>query len=220
MVAGGTLILTDEEKRQRSRNGPIYVLIDIAIRAMHGISPVEWKKKGILKLAKRSDPDDIRHIANIVIDAFIVLKWLFLITIWITGVTHWFPVTVSVFLLFMNLHTYFWYHLWAVEKGVPSPGTEFRERRRFVNLIFAISYSMSLYAYLYHRVLDTDFQWSPAIPSWVAAIIFSIGNSLTGFTGDLKPLTTTAHLVTSSQLVMTFIFVAMLLSNSVPRPKA
>lgn len=214
------MILSDEEKKQRASNGPIYVLVDISIRAVHRISPVEWKKKGVVRLLNRSEPDDIRRIANLAIDAFIVLKWLFLLTIWMAGVTHWLAVTVSAFLLVMNLHTYFWYHLWAIDRGASVPGTEFRERRRFVNLVFAISYSMALYAYLYHRVLATDFTWPTTTPPWISAIIFSVGNSLTGFSGDLKPVTTIAQLVTSSQLLMTFIFVAMLLSNSVPRPRA
>ncbi|MBY0554878.1 hypothetical protein K2P97_10145 [bacterium] len=213
------MILSDDEKKQRASNGPIYILVDISIRAVHRISPVEWKKKGILKFSKKSDPEDIRKTANLAIDAFIILKWLFLFTIWMAGVTHWLAVSVSVFLLVMNLHTYFWYHLWTIDKSGSIPGLEFRERRRFVNLIFAISYSMGLYAYLYHRVLQSEFTWPTTISPWVSATVFSVGNALTGFSGDLKPITATATLITSSQLVMTFVFVAMLLSNSVPRPK-
>lgn len=211
--------LSVEEKKQQLDNGPIYIFVDWLIRSAYSISPVEWKKRGALKLFPRSNSDEIRRIANIAIDIFIVLKWIFVLSIWYFGFTNIFVVTIAIFLLVMNLHTYFWYHLWTIERNGPATGIEFRERRRFVNLVFAISYSMVLYAYLYHRILQADFIWSAKISPWIAALVFSVGNALTGFSGDLKPETEVAQLVVSSQLVMTFIFVAMLLSNSVPRPK-
>lgn len=211
--------LSVEERKQQLDNGPIYIFVDWVIRSVYLISPVEWKKRGALKLFPRSNSDEIRRIANIAIDVFIVLKWIFVLSIWYFGFTNFFVVTIAIFLLVMNLHTYFWYHLWTIEKNGPVAGVEFRERRRFVNLVFAISYSMVLYAYLYHRILQVDFTWSTKISPWIAALVFSVGNALTGFSGDLKPETEMAQLVVSSQLVMTFIFVAMLLSNSVPRPK-
>lgn len=212
--------LSEDEKKQRIDNGPIYLIADVVIRGVYTISPVEWKKKGVLKVFPRSQPDEIRRLANIAIDIFIVLKWIFLISIWAFDITNFFALSAAVILLVMNLHTYFWYHLWTVEKAVVVAGAEFRERRRFVNLVFAISYSMAFYAYCYHRLLPTEFEWNAKITPWVSALIFSVGNSLTGFSGDLKPMGQTAQLVVSSQLLMTFVFVAMLLSNSVPRPKA
>ena len=211
--------LGDDERRQRNSNGPIFLVINHMVEIVHAVSPVEWKKRGALKLLPRTDADEIRWVANVAIDFFILLKWIFLVTIWAIGVSHWFVVAVAIFLLVTNLHTYFWYHLWTIERGAAIPGSEFRDRRRFVNLIFALGYSMALYAYLYHRVLESDFTWPQPIAPWLSALVFSIGNSLTGFAGDLKPVSTVAHLVVSSQLVMTFIFVAMLLSNSVPRPR-
>ena len=211
---------SEDERKCRAANGPLYQVFDVTIRSIQFLSPVEWKKKAVLKVWPGKGPDDKRRIANLAIDLFIVLKWLFLLTIWTFNITNWFVVSMAVLLLIMNLHTYFWYHLWAVDRGVVIPSPEFRERRRFMNLIFAIAYSMALYAYLYQRVLMMDFAWPQNLAPVISALVFSIGNALTGFSGDLKPISATAHLVVSSQLVMTFVFVAMLLSNSVPRPRA
>ena len=209
----------DEQRQHMAANGPIYAVLHIAVSSLNAISPVEWMKRWFRRIWRRNDQEDIRKVANIAIDIFIVLKWAFVILIWVTGVTHWLPLSVGCFLLVMNLHTYFWYHLWVIDRSAPIPGEEFRERRRFVNLVFAIAYSMVFYGYVYHRVLYSHFIWPQEIAPWVSSIVFSIGNALTGYSGDLKPNTSLAHLVVSSQLVMTFIFVALLLSNSVPRSR-
>lgn len=210
--------LTAEEKKLRSSNGPIYIVTDTVVRNVIYISPVEWKKKAIKKLFPKTEA---RQAANWAIDSFIFLKWLFIYVIWTTATNHWLAVTGAVFLLIMNLHTYFWYHLWAVDNNPVSKGSELRERRRFVNVILALAYSVMIYGYLYHRVINNGFEWPQNynVPDWVTSLIFSFGNALTGYSGDLKPISMLAQITTSSQLLMTFIFVAMLLNNSIPNPK-
>lgn len=207
------------QQDDRVSNGPLYLIVDWVIVTFQLVSPIEWKKRAAIKLLRANSVEEKRRIANVAIDVFIASKWSFILTLWALGERHWFFVGAAIFLLIMNLHTYFWYHLWVIETGAPVQGVQFRERRRFVNLIQAVAFSMVTYAYLYHRVLDAGFTWPPKTVPWLAALIFSIGNSLTGFAGDLKPESSIAQAVTVSQLLMTFVFVAMLLSNSVPRPR-
>lgn len=195
----------------------IYRSVDKIITTLCILSPVEWFKKAFIKLFSDGSTDSKQRTGAFAIDLFICLKWLLLGTFWSLGCGGIVGAILISYLLFMNNHTYFCYHLWFYEGPAKSDAN--RERRRFLNLGLAAAYSVFGFAYLYAVVFPSQFQWPEgASRSW-SAILFSIGNSLTGFAGDAKPISSLASGLVSIQLVSTFVFIAILLSNSVPKTR-
>lgn len=198
-------------------NGPAFVAIDRAVGLLQRLSIVEWLKWLGVRFAGVSQAEEKRKLSNFVIDIFIFIKWAVLVSAWYFDVSSPFITIVISYLLLMNIHTYFWYHLWVVENPRMTVERHQRDRRRFVNLVLAMGFSICAYAYFYHRVVPDQFEWPTFTSRWAAALKYSIGNALTSSTGDLTPKSTGTYLLTASQLAMTFVFAAMLLNNSLPK---
>jgi hypothetical protein len=202
---------------ERFINGPIYQLVDLAMRAAQLASAVESIKRVAFRICKATKPEVKRRVANWVIDLFMVSKWALLMISWRCGTAHWLVIAVLTYLLIWNSLTYFHYHLWIVELPKDRVASSHRERRRFVSLVLAMAYSVATYGYLYQCALSDGFEWPASVPRWISSISFSIGNALTSQAGGLRPITSGSYLLSASQLVFTFGFVAMLLSSSLPR---
>lgn len=200
-------------------NGPTYLILSYGITGVHKLNAVEWSKWAAIKAARVSKEEDRRRISNWAIDLFIAAKWAFVIAAWYFNLTGRRVVWPVAYLLVMNAFTYFWYHLWIPIAPAYAADNPHRERRRFLNLLSAMAFSMVTYAYFYHRVFADRFDWPHGIAAPIAALTFSMGNALTGATGDLHPKTSGAYMLVTSQLVMTFVFAAMLLSTSIPAQK-
>lgn len=194
-------------------NGPAIRVFEFLFAALHRASLVEFLKWAAAKIWAPGS----RRLTNLVIDLFVLGKWILVLVAWYAGWQHVGWVLFVSYLLLMNLETYFWYHLWHVEPVSQSSTEPRRDRRRFINLCSAVAFSMVCYAYLYHRVMPTQFTWKDGVAPWAASLKYSIGNALTGATGDLTPITTTSYMLTTSQLVMTVVFISMLMSNSLPK---
>lgn len=202
---------------QPRANGPLYLGADALMRAAQRLSIVEALKLAAWRVFRADTPDDKRRVANWTIDAFVVTKWALLLVAWRLSIANVLVVAALVYLLIWNSVTYFYYHLWIVELPKERIASAHRDRRRFISLVFAMAFSMAVYAYLYDVVVGAGFEWPANISRWVSAVTYSIGNALTSQAGGLHPVTGTAYLVGASQLVFTFGFVAMLLSSSLPR---
>lgn len=181
------------------------------------LSPVEWFKKALIRFCSDGSPESKQRIGALAIDLFIVLKWMVLALLWVLDCGGVLAASLIGYLLFMNNHTYFCYHLWFFEGAAKSDPN--RERRRFLNLCFAAAYSVFGFAFFYAVVMADQFQWPPGINHNWSAILFSVGNSLTGFAGEAKPVSSLASALVSIQLVSTFVFIAILLSNSIPKTR-
>ena len=200
-------------------HGPTYRIVSHGMTGMHKLNAVEWLKWAAIKITRASRQEDKRMISNWVIDLFIAAKWAFVIGAWRFNLTGRPIIWISIYLLIANIFTYFWHHLWLPRAPAYAADNPHRERRRFLNLLSAMAFSMATYAFFYSRVFTNSFDWPHDIVAPVAALTFSVGNALTGATGDLHPKTSAAYLLMTSQLVMTFVFVAMLLSTSIPLQK-
>lgn len=198
-------------------NGPAFVVVDHVVCLLQRLSLVEWLKWLGIKFSRASQAEEKRKLANFVIDVFIFMKWAVLLSAWYFDFSSPVFVAVIAYLLLMNIHTYFWYHLWVVENPKMTVDSHQRDRRRFVNLVLAMAFSICAYAYFYHRILPEQFEWPTFTSRWAAALKYSLGNALTSSTGDLIPKSTGTYLLTASQLAMTFVFAAMLLNNSLPK---
>jgi hypothetical protein len=197
-------------------NGPIYSAFSAAVDHFHSLNLVEGFKGRVLSYARPGTDRKKRFTANIAIDIFVIAKWGFVLIAWAYLPPNPLILTVVAYLMIANLYTSFRYHLW-----VPTYDDSdiHRDRRRFLNLLLSLAFAVFAYAYLYDHAFHSHFDWPQNISPGVAALSFSAGNALTGTTGDLKAKTDLGYLLVTSQLVMTFIFVAILLGQSIPNHK-
>lgn len=125
--------------------------------------------------------------------------------------------TIVWYLLISNLYTYFYYHVWHNDTANDLFNTPERVRRRFVNLITSIGFSNICFAYLYRFAYLADFEWSDKIPLTTKSIWFSFANSLTANYEYVKPITKSGAELTLTQLIISFVFLTMILGNSIPK---
>ena len=90
-------------------------------------------------------------------------------------------------------------------------------RRRFVSLVIAIAFSVLCYAYLYQICYPSHFvNWPNNFTPWLSSMHFSLTNSIKG-SGTLVPVTDIGLFVMTSQFISTYIFLAMMISRSIPQ---
>lgn len=200
-------------------NGFIFPIANWLIINSSCISLVEGFKS-IAGLIARIMKADERKFKNYAIDLFIILKWVIVLLAIKFTWDHSIVVYSVLYLLVMNLHSYMLHHIWSQNNNIERPMTAERERRRFISLLLAIAYSEICYTYLYLAPLHQGFSWPNEMPNLVSSFVFSVGNSLTGLSGDLKPITTSAHLAVTSQLIMSVVFIAIVLSQSIPKTES
>lgn len=202
--------------RELKNNGFIFPIANWLIINSSCVSLVEGFKSFAGLIARIMKADE-RKFKNYAIDLFIALKWVVVVLAIKFTWDHSIVVYSVLYLLVMNLHSYMLHHIWSRDNNIGRPMTAERERRRFISLLLAIAYSEVCYTYLYLVPLHHGFSWPNETSNLVASFVFSAGNSLTGFSGNLKPIATSAHLAATSQLIMSVIFIAIVLSQSIPK---
>ncbi|WP_429103130.1 ion channel [Aeromonas veronii] len=200
------------------QNGFIHYFFDALMKTGRYLNAVEYFKKTsqffyLLRAPdKHTDSTYLRQAANIGIDIFIVLKWLFIAFLWALGINHAVVTVIVWYLLISNVFTYFDYHAWNLSPSTPE--TTERSQRRFLTVLLSMGYTIFCYAYFYGVVYFANFNWG-AHSSTLDMIYFSVANALTVTYGDVSLLDTTARLLCASQLSVTFIFV-LIIASSIP----
>jgi hypothetical protein len=92
-----------------------------------------------------------------------------------------------------------------------------RIRRRFVTLMLAVGYSDLCFSYLYKVPFKHNFEWSSDLTTFTKSAWFSISNSLAANYDAVKPITDLGYNVSMIQLILTFVFVTIILSKSIPQ---
>lgn len=199
------------------RNGFIYVIIKFIIDKLCYLNLVEYFKKiGKWLNPDKGDREKEATYTRVATDIFITMKWLFVILIWNVGcVSNWLNFIVW-YLIVTNLFTYFFHHIWTNEALSTAHFTEDRIRRRFVNLLVALAFSDVSFAYLYRIPYASDFDWVYSASN-LHSIWYSISNSLAANYEVVKPITGLGNSVAMIQLVITFIFVTIIISRSIPQ---
>jgi hypothetical protein len=203
-------------------NGFIYPFFDSLVRLMYYCNLVELFKffaklyTGIMHKRNGDEatiPDVIRS-CNIAIDIYQVFKFSVLLLLWVCEVNSFFSKIVIYYLLFSNLFTYFYYHVW---------GSKFGQRidrdtlnRKFLNSLLAISYYLLCYAYLYEVHYSQMIFWPDSLVDSTNAIFLSVANAFTLTYGGFKPLTQDIRVVFMSELINTFLFFTVIITNSIP----
>ncbi|WP_018703820.1 hypothetical protein [Anaeromusa acidaminophila] len=202
-------------KERNLKNGFIYYFINIILISFNKINLVELFKTIARSLVKETNKQIESQ--NIAIDIFIVSKWLFVFILWINYIDGYWYRLFTWYLIITNLHTYFYYHVWHIRAVTNEQVSPERMRRRFINLLLAIAFSVFSYAYLYQVCYSNHFEgWPENYSFWLTSLFFSLTNSVKG-SGLLVPITEQGLLIMASQFATTYMFLAIMISRSVPQ---
>lgn len=196
------------------KNGLLYPIINFIIDILKYFNLVEIYKNILVTIFNKYNKLTVNRFA---IDSFIILKWIFIIVILYSKSTNCFLTILVWYLLYSNLYTYFYYHIWHNDTANDQYNSPERIRRRFINLLTSIGFSNMCFAYLYRLPYLAEFEWSEKIPLTTKSIWFSFANSLTANYEFVKPISKVGVDLTITQLIISFIFLTMILGNSIPK---
>lgn len=202
--------------------GFIIRIAALGISSLQKLSAVEhWKRLGetILRYRCATPSDEIlRKSANLWIDWFIVLKWIFVAVLiwkmaggWVSGIA-------VCYLLFFNAFSYFFYHGWGsnfVPPKLTPEETVRRDRRRLVSFLLAFLFSIFGFSYLYAVQIPLHLDW-PTSPNRLDAVLLSVSNSFTLTYEGFQPKDQLARGVLLLQLMNVFLFLTVLIGNAIP----
>lgn len=198
--------------------GFIYELFRVLIEGLKFLNLVELFKMIGKKL--NPFPNDSRYISiysRASVDIFIVFKWVLVLVIFLNSSANLFLCFLIWYLIIMNVYTYFYYHVWDSNAIKQSDNDEHSLRRRFINLLLAISFSNLSFAYLYSTCYAKEFTWGKAGINNVHAIWYSLTNSISGNYSEVTPVTDIGFAISMSQLIISFVFITIVISRSIPQ---
>lgn len=191
------------------KNGLIYTGFKFLFKKLKYINLVELFKFVAIKF----NPRQKLEYSRLGTDFFIIFKWILLILFWLTGLSNSFITFLVWYLILTNIYTYFYYHIWIDDALDTSNHDNDRLRRRFLNLLLALAFSDFSFAYLFRFPYKLNFidQGSGNF------LWYSISNSLAANYSVVQPSSTCGNSVSMIQLIFTFIFVAIIISRSIPQ---
>lgn len=200
------------------KNGILYTIFKLLIDNLKYLSLVEWfKKLIILVFADKNEISSIVKYSRIAVDLYIIAKWVLIILILQNSITNQFLTILVWYLIYSNLYTYFYYHIWVKESLNPDNYSIDRVRRRFLTLMLSIGFSNLCFAYLVRMPYMSDFTWSNDSPTNLKSIWFSFANSLTAEYEYVLPNTQNGLDITITQLIISFVFLTIILGKSIPQ---
>ncbi len=197
-------------------NGFIYPTFDYAIRCLRYISLVEFFKFVAIKLFSKNDVNSKKCVARIAIDVFQVFKWVVIISLFIFGVNATISKYIVYYFIWVNLYTYFLFHVWGSQHQ--QIGDIRYIRCRFINSIMAIAFFLFCYTYLYMYHFRFDILWANDNVDFINSIYLSVANAFTLTYGGFAPKTQGARILFMTELINTFVFFTIILTNSIPNP--
>lgn len=178
------------------------------------INIIEHLKKFFVKRFSNETNEDKRRIANLVIDGFIVFKWFLVVMLFIFNINNIVTDIIVCYLLYMNIHTYFYYHVWK-ESAIRGQARSVKYiRRKFSSLMLSIAYVVFVYAYLYKVGANYHFQNMQGCANSLYYIYHSLASTLTGGSSYVSPSDSMGIVIQGSQLIVTFIFIGIILSKA------
>lgn len=192
------------------RNGIIYEITKPLVCLGYYTNAVEGLKY-LFGLFSKNDSDKIR-LKNIAIDVFVIIKWALVIFLWIKRIDSIIFISVVSYLIWTNLFTYFYYHVWDIKGKM----NRHRKRRRFVNLLLAILFSNFAFGYIYDLGFSGHFKVTEGFEGEISYLLYSSYNSVIGDYQFIEPIDNIASILTIIQITITFVFATIILSNSIP----
>lgn len=200
-------------------NGFIYPTFTQLVKFLKFLNLVEYIKNLVAFTLIKYQPydDDAENTKarkNIGIDIFQVAKWVFIICLTTIGAKHWIFKYLVIYLISSNLFTYFYYHAWGSNF---TQGNDIdTQRRRFINFLLSIAFYILCYAYLYQFHYAHHVNWPDLQIDTVNSIYLSVANAFTLTYGGFSPLTQTARVLFMTELINTFFFFTIIVTNSIP----
>mgnify|MGYP001224350217 CR=1 FL=1 len=189
-------------------NGFIYVGTDKLISILKWLNIIELIKIIVWKASKASTS---KRNCNIAIDVFIISKYVLVLLLWAKCVNNICATSIVVYLILSNIFVYFYYHIWKSRIS-----DQDHAKRKFINLITSIAFMIICYGYLYCIPFASQFKWTLIDGHvWFAATRLSISNSFT-LSAEVAPITLFSQTLVLSQQVISFGFIAIILSQSIP----
>ncbi len=200
------------------KSGFIYPIVNWVFNSLRFLSIVElFKLVGEKMAGENASGKRLSAFSRTSVDVFIVLKFLFVAFVLFKPISGVWVAAVVWYLLATNLYTYFFYHLWS--KKVLSDrcfGVD-RIKRRFMTLSLAIFFSVIGFSYLYRVPYMAEYSWGGANHDSFRALLFSVANSFGASYDQVSPVTDVGRVVAIVQFLTMFVFLAIILSNSIPQ---
>lgn len=206
--------LTNEYK-VRSEYGFMYVIASVMIKTLWALNLVEWFKILFYQVCRLLHKNICKKAStNWAIDLFIVLKFI-LVFLFIFLPENPVYLGIVLYLLIMNVFTYFYHHVWRK----PSDNCSHWQARRFLTLMLAIAFNVLCYVYLYWNGLSRFINWQSSAPSTFLSVLqYSLSNTFL-LPSPLSVNSAFGLYLQTTQQVISFIFLVIILSQSIPQPK-
>lgn len=198
------------------KKGFIYFLVDWFINKLNYINLVELFKTIAEKLFNREV--NKRTASRTAVDIFIILKWIFISFCWYSNIQNQFINYIVWYLIFSNIYTYFFHHVWSKNIGNPHFDID-RIKRRFLNLILSILFNIFSFAYLFAQPFNNNFEWKKGNPTFKDSLFFSLSNSISTNYEYVTSISEIGHTLTIIETIISFAFLTIILSNSIPQTK-
>ncbi len=204
-----------KEYKVRSEYGFIYVIASVMIKVLWALNLVEWFKFLFYQFCRLLHKKiNQKATYNWAIDTFIVLKFIF-VFLFIFLPENPVYLRIVLYLLIMNVFTYFYHHVWRK----PSDNCSHWQARRFITLALAIAFNILCYVYLYWNGLSRFILWHNSAPSTLSSVFqYSLSNTFL-LPSSMSVDNSFGLYLQTSQQVISFIFLVIILSQSIPQLK-
>ncbi len=196
------------------RNGIIYQIANWVIENLKYLNLVELFKW----FTKKCYPSDTLLASRLGVDTFIIIKWIAVTILWYNSISNTLINYLIWYLIITNIYTYFYYHNWTKDLKRRHFNLK-RIKRRFLNLTLAIAFNVFCFAYLFAVPFVANFQWASNSVIIKDSLLFSLANSITLDFPLVSATTEVGHTLTLIETFISFIFLTIILSNSIPQPK-
>lgn len=196
--------------------GIIYKTFDWLVETLNYINLVEILKKVVSTFFKKKK--DKISASRATVDIFIILKWLFISLIWFWEIKSSCVNYLVWYLIATNLFTYFYHHTWT--KNLQDNTFDLdRLKRRYLNLLLAIGFNLLCFGYLVAEPFASNYSWELGYPTFLDSIFHSASNLLITDYEPVGILSNIGSQLTIIETITTFIFLTIILSNSIPQHK-
>ena len=198
------------------KNGPIYVAAEKLVKTGYYTNLVELIKHVFALLCTKLDKKmDVIWAKSLAIDIYIFLKWLVVSILWFKSSDSLVGLLIACYLLWSNVFTYFYYHVWDNRQS----NSISWQRRRFVSLFQSIAFNVFGFAYLFRFFGFNDFKWELSVESTlfgkdVLSILYSSLNLFGSGSTIASPLNLNGVILLTIQIIITFIFLTLILTNT------
>ena len=165
-------------------------------------------------LSRELTLEDKRAAAGIGIDVYQVMKFSVIFLLIAYNISDVWAEYVTYYLISSNAFTYFYYHAWGSQYSQRNDLGG--QRRRFLNFMLAITFYILCYAYLYQAHFAEHISWPEEQIDAINALYLSVANAFTLTYGGFVPRAQIVRVLFMTELVNTFFFFTILVTNSVP----